>query len=171
MSAAAQGQSGKGNQLAARGPQPVNAGWTLVAMVLTATILSWLFLQADAISTTEHQRYARNLRALHQADAELNAAVLASRLGVQTDFDTIVASITTLHRLGEKLENVPDFLPNEDRFAVLSNVNAFRSTLEHKVDRIDLFKRELSVLRNSLSFLPLAADQLIEDPAAPIAET
>ncbi len=149
----------------------IRFAWTLVAILAAASVLSWLFLQADAIDSRAHQDYSREMRLLRQADAELNAAILASRLGLQTDFDTIVATQGTLDGLLDGLQRVPAFLTESDRAKVLQKVAELRETQTFKNRRIDLFKRENSVLRNSLAFLPQATDLLIDDPQAPIAHT
>ncbi|MDD2875095.1 MAG: GGDEF domain-containing protein, partial [Azoarcus sp.] len=143
----------------------------LVAIVIAACLLSWLFFRADAISPQAHEHYARELRLLRQADAELNAAVLASRVGLQIDFDTIGTAIGALHRVVNDLESVPGFLSAEDRLKVLNQVAHYREVLEQKIRKIDLFEREHSVLRNSLAYLPLATDMLIDDDTAPIEQT
>jgi len=145
--------------------------WMMVAIVIAASLLSWLFLRADAISPQAHEHYARELRLLRQADAELNAAVLASRVGLQVDFDTIGTATGELHKVVSELEDVPGFLSANDRLQVLNRIAQYRDVLEQKIRQIDLFKREHSVLRNSLAYLPLATDLLIGDDTAPIAQT
>ncbi|THF63413.1 EAL domain-containing protein [Pseudothauera rhizosphaerae] len=145
--------------------------WTLAAIAAAASLLSWLFLQADAIDTRAHQEYSRELRLLRQADAELNAAILASRIGLQTDFDTIVAAVAALEGIIDRLDHIPAFLPMEDHLRVHDEIAGFRAALAHKTRRIDLFKRENAVLRNSLAFLPLATDAVVGDPNASIAYT
>ena len=149
----------------------IRFAWMLVAIVIAACLLSWLFFRADAISPQAHEHYARELRLLRQADAELNAAVLASRVGLQIDFDTIGTAIGALHRVVNDLESVPGFLSAEDRLKVLNQVAHYREVLEQKIRKIDLFEREHSVLRNSLAYLPLATDMLIDDDTAPIEQT
>ena len=145
--------------------------WTLAGIALAASVLSWLFLQADAIDARAHQLYSRELRLLRQADAELNAALLASRVGLQLDFDSIVTAAATLESITASLEDVPAFLPGGDRRHLLEEIASFRAALAHKMRRIDLFKRENAVLRNSLAYLPQATDMVIDDPQATVMET
>ncbi|THF66286.1 EAL domain-containing protein [Pseudothauera nasutitermitis] len=145
--------------------------WTLTAIALAASLLSWLFLRADVVNTREHQDYSRELRLLRQADAELNAAVLASHMGLQTDFDTIVATLATIDRLTARLARIPAFLAGQDHQNLLAKVAELRAAQEIKRNQIDRFKRENSVLRNSLVFLPQATDQLINDSSADINQT
>ncbi|MBR0565177.1 EAL domain-containing protein [Azoarcus sp. L1K30] len=145
--------------------------WTLSAIAIAVSLLSWLFLNADAVSAQAHEHYGREIRLLRQADAELNAAVLANRVGLQTDFDTIVAAVNALQQDISELAQAPDFLAPNDRRLVLEKVAEYQSVLHNKAQQIDLFKREHSVLRNSLAYLPLATDRLVDDPNAPIALT
>lgn len=145
--------------------------WTLAGIAVAACVLSWLFLQADAIDARAHQGYSRELRLLRQADAELNAALLASRVGLQVDFDSIVAAVSTLESITARLEDVPVFLPAGDRRHLLEEIASFRAALAYKVRRIDLFKRENAVLRNSLAYLPQAADMVVGHPQTSIKES
>lgn len=144
-------------------------GCALIVAVIS--LLSWLFLKADSISSAEHEHYGREIRILRQADSELNAAILANRFGMQTDFDTITLAVATLGEEIDDISDVPAFLSDEDRARVIEKVGEYRAALELKSQLINRFKREHSVLRNSLAYLPLATDTLVEDPSAPIALT
>ncbi|MDD3519372.1 MAG: EAL domain-containing protein, partial [Chromatiales bacterium] len=133
----------------------------MAALLVAATLLSWLFFEADAVSTDAHHEYTRKLRELRQADTELNAAMLTSRFGVDRDFDLIVATVGRLHGLIDALNEVPRYLPAADGQRVAATMATYRLHQQDKALLIDDFKREMSVLRNSLAWFPIVAERLI----------
>lgn len=143
---------------------------TLLAIALAISLLSWLFLRADAVDVRAHQRYDRELRMLRHADAELNVAVLANYVGVQADFDQITRACNALSEAVRRIEDVPDFLPAEVRQELLQKIAVFRDLHEEKMEFIEHYKRNQAVLRNSLAYLPLATNRLIDNPDVPLGE-
>jgi diguanylate cyclase (GGDEF)-like protein/PAS domain S-box-containing protein len=133
------------------------------ALLAGIVLLTWLYLRADTVAPQSHFDYAQELRHLRQADAELNAAVLASRYGLLADFDPLVAQGQALRRSLAAAAQPPAFLAEADRSRVLARVEALRQLLAQKEDMIDRFKRESSVLRNSLDYFPGAAENFLED--------
>ncbi len=151
--------------------RPSRLLWLLAGVAAVAILLSWLFFKADAINARAHQQYERELRLLRQADAELNAAVLANRVGLQTDFDTIVATAAEVLRATHALEQLPDFLPATSVNRLREDIDQLRAVQAEKMRRIELFKRENAVLRNSLAFLPEATNRYIADPQVTLADS
>lgn len=143
----------------------------LLVIAVAASALSALFLGADSVNARHHQDYERHLRALRQADAQLNAALLASRVGLQMDFDTLVAASRDVDVAVAALSHVPDFLPDADRQRVALDIETYVVAQADKQHQVDHFKREIAVLRNSLAFLPEATDRYIADPSLTIVET
>ena len=133
----------------------------LLALSLGAVVLTWLFLRADAVAPQAHFDYSLELRRLRQADTELNAAVLANRFGLLSNFDPLVAQDQSIRRSLDAAARLPTYLSAADRQRVLKNLDTLRALQEQKTDMIDRFKRENSVLRNSLNYLPGAAEQLL----------
>jgi len=136
---------------------------TVVVLAVGATALAWLFTKADSISIDRHQDYASTLFRLLQADAELNAAVLANRYGVKRDFDDTSVAVRRLQELIVSLEAVPEFLLDADRARMAARIAELRRFGERKAEAVDRFKREVSVLLNSLNYFPMITDSLIED--------
>ncbi len=134
-----------------------------------ALALGWLFERADSVSNDEHQPYARELRELRAAAAELDLAVLGSRLGLAADFDALVAGSRRVHAQLDRLAGLPSFLSPEDGRQLRDQIEAYRSLQQHKDALIDHFKREHSVLRNSLSYFPHAVEELLARPDLPAA--
>ncbi|ANQ84446.1 EAL/GGDEF/PAS/PAC-domain-containing signaling protein [Azoarcus olearius] len=147
------------------------ARWPLLRaalLMLAATLLlGWLFRQADTLTSPEPQHYGRELRRLLNIDAELDTAVLASGEGLQRDFDGITTSMREFTELGASVATVPAFLGEADRRRLGAEIAALRAVVAEKAELVDRFKRETSVLRNSLAYFPAATDRLIEEGMLP----
>jgi len=143
--------------------KPMRRWRSLLLLALCAAALVWLFSKADSVSVEQHQEYSSKLFRLQHADAELNAAVLANRYGLHRDFDRTSAAVRRLSELIESLDEIPDFLTEADRRQLAGQLAQLRRYGVIKADAVDRFKRELSVLRNSLSYFPLITDDLIRD--------
>jgi diguanylate cyclase (GGDEF)-like protein/PAS domain S-box-containing protein len=141
------------------GASPARRGRFLRAavMVLASSIaLAWLFNNADSVSVSSHQTYSRELRAVHQMDAEVNAAVLATRFELYRNFDVLARGIGELDRLVETLRNPPAFLAESDTARIITKVDELSSLVRRKAGHIERFKRENAVLRNSTRYFPVA---------------
>ena len=133
----------------------------VAAVVAAALALTWLFLQADAVTTGEHEEYLQRLREMRQADAELDAALLASRFGLEADFDLITAQVERLRALGNAVHRIPDFVAGDGRHRLTERLVALQGLHEEKAGLVEDFKRDTSILRNSLAYFPVAAERLL----------
>lgn len=131
-------------------------------------LMSWLFFRADAVDIREHQRYSYILRQVRQADAEVDVAVLANRLGLRPDFDAVVATSETLYQAMQSLDPVPSFLNDTYRAKLHEKIGALKEAQRVRMDKLDTFKRENAIFRNSLDYIPLAAKLYLDMDEAPI---
>ncbi|GHT87345.1 hypothetical protein AGMMS49543_23150 [Betaproteobacteria bacterium] len=131
----------------------------LMVLVASAT-LAWLFHNADAVSISNHQNYSRELRTIHQIDAELNAAVLATRFGLYQNFDILARGTGELAHLVDTLRAPPSFLAESDATRVKDKVEELNAMIRRKTAHIERFKRENAVLRNSTRYFPVAVAKL-----------
>ncbi len=134
----------------------------LTVVVAASLLLTWLFLEADAVSTGEHEAYLQQLRELRRADAELDAAVLASRFGLEPDFDRISAEVATLSRFAAGVHRFPGFVTGDGRARLDARVTELERLHKEKARLIDDFKRESALLHNSLAYFPVAAERLLD---------
>ncbi|MFZ5482816.1 MAG: EAL domain-containing protein [Pseudomonadota bacterium] len=125
--------------------------------LLCAGVLAWLFTRADAVAPQAHYEYSQQLRALREADAEINAELLASRLELSRNYDTLVQRLDTALDTGARLLAVPDFLPATDRQLSVDAATTLVDLLEEKARLIEAFKRDNAVARNSLAIFPVQA--------------
>ncbi len=134
--------------------------WALV--LFAVAVLGWLYWEADAISISEHQKYTRELGWLRQGDAEFNAAILVSHFGMRRDFDAITASVVNIQRIMRALDAPPSFLAEADRALLRQRLLEFNRQQAKKTEAVDHYKREISLLRNSVAYFPSAADDFVE---------
>jgi diguanylate cyclase (GGDEF)-like protein/PAS domain S-box-containing protein len=130
----------------------------LTAIAVLAALLTWLFLKADPGDQHTHQEYESALRLARRGDAELNAAVLANRLGLQTSFDPITTNVRIQTQLSRRLVVLPPDLSEPNRAALSASTEQYRVLQARKAELVDLFKRSHSVLRNSLAYFPVTLE-------------
>jgi signal transduction histidine kinase/DNA-binding response OmpR family regulator len=96
---------------------------------------------------------------LKQLDAEWELGVLESRMGLALDYDALAR---THAQLRERMEELTSSLHHADRGSseTLASVEALRQAIAGKAALIESFKSHNSVLRNSLLFLPTAAEDV-----------
>jgi diguanylate cyclase (GGDEF)-like protein/PAS domain S-box-containing protein len=135
------------------------AAGSLAAAVL---LLTWIFLRADAVSPQTHFDYSQKLRELRQTDTELNAAILASRFDLLSNFDPLVTKVDALEKLSARATNPPTFLRSSDREQLAARAKELQVLEVQKAALVDRYKREMSVLRNSLHYYPHAAANLLD---------
>lgn len=128
------------------------------------TLWSWPRRIDEPVS----ELYERQLRTLLALDFQLSAEVLKARAGVSGHYDGIVQTAAARKRAYRELRQYPNFVrgraESEIRFQ-LDEGERLRAESERLIER---FKRENSILRNSLRFLPVLAAEL--DPLARTSE-
>jgi diguanylate cyclase (GGDEF)-like protein/PAS domain S-box-containing protein len=132
-----------------------------------AAVLAWLFHNADLVSISSHQNYSRELRAIYQVDAEVNAAVLATRFGLYQNFDILARNTGELDRLVETLRQPPPFLDEGDIARIKERTEELNAHVRRKTVHIERFKRENAILRNSTRYFPGAVidiQQTLDNP-------
>jgi diguanylate cyclase (GGDEF)-like protein/PAS domain S-box-containing protein len=144
--------------------------WALAvgAIVVLGVVLAGLYRRAEAVAPRAHFDYTLHLRGLREADAEINVEVLASRLELSRNFDGLTADLRRATQIGQQLATVPDFLPEADRAALTAAVANLRATMAEKARLIEVFKRQNAVLRNSLAYFPIAADEFLARNGGPV---
>jgi diguanylate cyclase (GGDEF)-like protein/PAS domain S-box-containing protein len=135
-----------------------------VLVLLTVVLLTVLFVRAGSVSREVHYRYTLDLRSLREADAEIDAEVLATRLELSRNFDALTGHVQQAVLFGERINNPPGFLGDDDRAAVQAAAHQMQALVTEKVDLVDHFKRDSAVLRNSLAYFPTAVNAYFANP-------
>lgn len=142
----------------------------LAAITLIAAVLTGLFLAADPGDLEDRAAYEHALRLARRSDAELNAAILANRQGLQTDFDSITANVQLQTQLVDRLVRVPAGFTDAQADTLGQVVQTYRELQQRKAELVDRFKRSHSVLRNSMLYFPVTVEQFNQrsddDPTA-----
>ncbi len=127
-----------------------------------AAALSGLFFLAEKVSPDAHFAYTQKLRDIGELDARVDGQILANRLEQVRNFDAMTRYIQRLDELGRQVNSVPAFLSAADRTAVAAAAGELVEALGHKAVLVDQFKRENAILRNSISFFPIATSAFLE---------
>ena len=135
----------------------VNLGVLIGLMAL----LTWLFVQAGAVSSDAHYRYLETLRAVQRADVETSAAVLATHAELVLNYDTLVRQIQRVRSGLAAAGQSPAYLGATDAAAVRDKAHELAVVFEQKADFIDRYQRGNAVLRNSVDYFPLAMDEFL----------
>ncbi|MGI9302894.1 MAG: DAHL domain-containing protein [Gammaproteobacteria bacterium] len=126
-------------------------------LIATAAVLYWI------ASSSGGENYREGITAVQKIQQ------LASNWIIETervksdplaDFDSLAAFIPQMDRLKEDLSNVLRAPDIPDRLA--AEVSAYLSALDAKQERIERFKTGYAVIRNSVSYLPLAATEVVQ---------
>ena len=136
-------------------------------LVTSAIILfSFLFIKAQAIDFIQHNRYIVTLRRINELDARINQNILQSKDGLLTYYDPIVTEIKELQDLQIRLEKIPSFINHKVKIEIRKLLQSQVKTSQQKQELIEDFKSKNAVLRNSLSYLPIAVDNTVEKASA-----
>ncbi|MDR2189589.1 MAG: EAL domain-containing protein [Azonexus sp.] len=131
------------------------------AFAVLLGLLYVLFLRSELLSPRSHYAYLESLRRVQQADAELNAAILANYSGMLRNYDPLVRHVAAIRAEEKNLQAIPEGLPEAARNALRLLVGQLLLSQDEKAKDIDRFKRSYSILNNSrIYFLRLANDAL-----------
>lgn len=145
------------------GPGSIRRQVMVIAAVVvsSALLLTYLFVQAEAVSPVAHYEYTAELRDLRTADAETNGEVLANRLEITRNYDALTFYLESSLRAASAATLAPAFLPEGERVKVSGKARELQSTLVQKSRLVEVFKRQNSILRNSLAYFPSIADDFL----------
>lgn len=146
-----------------------NSVFSTSLCVAVVGLLLFLFQKTTAVDLGEHYSFLNTLQQLQKLDAHLNENILKSRHTYLTNFDPLIANLRDLESISNQLDTIPTFISSKER-ATLAQMNGeFRQLLQQKEELTERFKGENAILRNSLSFFPIAATELANrvDPQQP----
>ncbi|MGL5631068.1 MAG: DAHL domain-containing protein [Azovibrio sp.] len=129
--------------------------YTLVSLCAIG-ILVFLFVKSQEFSIEHQQSVAEKLRDLRQLDADMDAGVLRTNVGLVGDYDPLAAAVTSMLATTGVLESEYQW-----QGADPSLLQRIKQQVEEKTGLVDRFKAENAVLRNSLRYLPTIRDEVI----------
>lgn len=133
-------------------------------LVLPGVVFLFVFLwvKSQAIDFNQHNRYVINLRSSQELDARINQNVLQARDGLLSYYDPIVNDIAQLKTLQTDLKQTPTFTDQAGREELNSLLQAYIKVWQEKEQRSQKFQSHNAVLRNSLTYFPIAITNLVE---------
>ncbi len=117
--------------------------------VAAIVVLGFLFVKGQEFSIFRQQNAAEKLRDLRQVDADMDAGVLRTNVGLVGDYDPLAEAMIAMQTSAEALS--VDYQWEGADPALLKNV---KQQIEEKTALADRFKAENAVLKNSLRYLP-----------------
>jgi len=124
-------------------------------------LLTWLYLRAGEVSPEAHYVYMQSLRRVQQADVELNAAVLGSYSDLVHNYDPLVRLQQDIRREQAVIQRFPAWLGSDYLPPLSAKFEELRAAQVAKEEEIDRFRRSNAVLRNSLHYFPIAAENYL----------
>jgi len=134
-----------------------DSSWQFALALMLMGVLGFLYMKTRAVNIDQHNQIDNNLRVLKQLDAEWNLDVLRSKVEVNKNYDPVTSPQRTILEIQGSLDEAATSLDEE---ALTPALEGFKAAVAQKVDLVDAFKSQNSVLKNSLRFLPTATAQL-----------
>jgi two-component system, NtrC family, sensor kinase len=130
-----------------------------------AGILSFLVVKTRSVDFDGHNDIVGTLRQIKQLDAEWNVDVLRSKTGFNSNYDPVVSPLPLMDSLEAALRNKTAEIFSTQltgEGALYAQLDAYRKAMDEKINSIERFKSQNSILRNSSRYLPVAANELME---------
>lgn len=137
-------------------------GWLPMAglALVLASILAFLYTKTREHDATSYFENVALLRQLKQLDSRWELDVLKSRMGINTNYDSLVDPLSDLNQLTQKVHTVAVSQQHTAARALTKAIDVFHRAVQEKTRLIEHFKSQNSVLRNSLVFLPTAVEDV-----------
>ncbi|MES2944065.1 MAG: DAHL domain-containing protein [Pseudomonadota bacterium] len=132
---------------------------TAVTAILLS-ILAFLYAKTQSLDEADYFENVALLRHLQQLDAQWELDVLKSKIGISTHYDALADSQGELSQLLKQLETNLETQLHDEAAALAKSQAVLQRVIQEKAVLIEQFKSNNSVLRNSLVFLPTAAEDV-----------
>lgn len=123
------------------------------------SVLVWVFFKAEAINPEQHETYEHWVNRAQDLDAQTDREMLAVRLELTRHYDTLTAlAVESQSQIG-RLAQWPAYLDDSVRQVLDKTLADVTAKVADKGLLVDEFKRHHAVLRNSLSYFPVAIEE------------
>jgi len=135
--------------------------WLVAATtIVLMSVLVFLYTKTLHRGEADYFENVALLRHLKQLDAQWELDVLKSKIGINTHYDPLANSLTEMSRLLDDLEVDFQTQTHDEAAALVQGSAQLRQVIQEKSTLIERFKSNNAVLRNSLVFLPTAAEDV-----------
>ena len=131
-----------------------------------AVLFAFLFIKAQAIDFNQHNRYVVMLRQLTELDTRINQNILESRYGLLIYYEPINNNLKKIHSLQNNLKKTPTFINKQNQIEIHQKLQSHMEVLQEKERLIEDFKSKNAILRNSLSYFPIAITNTVNKASA-----
>lgn len=138
-------------------------GWLRQALVGIAAVivLTFLYVKTQSVDTEQHAHILDNLREFKQINATLNQEILKARYGLVNHYDGIVGYAERLNELNEGFnQRLVSHVSGYQDESVNQILDELGRLLGSREPLIEAFKSQNAILKNSLHYFPVAADEL-----------
>ncbi|MES2118742.1 MAG: DAHL domain-containing protein [Pseudomonadota bacterium] len=147
------------------GPRRMWLATSACALLLLAALVL-LYARSREFDTADYFEHVALLRQFKQLDAGWERDALRSRVGINNNYDPLNSPLLDHAAVRRQLDTVSGSRDGDDARALRAAVAAFEATLDAKAALIEQFKSHNAVLRNSMTFLPSAAQEILSAPGA-----
>lgn len=130
----------------------------VVFWVIALLVLGWLFKQSTQVDIDLHVRIVRNFELLQEEDAKLSKYVLQSRYGLLKNYDPLVVTQDQIENILGQLEHEAPLFFSDGKTSMQKTYSEYRALIQQKNELVENFKSHNAVLRNSLSYFPIAVN-------------
>ena len=124
----------------------------IVCSLLSA--LTWVWDKTRSINPEEHRRFDSALRELRSLDRTINQDVLRARYQLIDSYMPVLKSYRRIEELEAIIARPLPYLDEQTNRQLTESVNAYRTAVTAKQDRIERFKYRSADLKELLNYLP-----------------
>jgi hypothetical protein len=120
------------------------------------------FFESQARNLQAHSRAMEALQLLKEADATLTQDVLRARFDLLPSYDPLMRKIASMQELQREFWEATGAAYGDAREKFAPQADAVAVTVAAKADLIEEFKSRNAILKNSLSYLPVASQRIAQ---------
>ncbi|MFZ6756202.1 DAHL domain-containing protein [Undibacterium sp. Ji50W] len=128
--------------------------------VLLSSALFFLYIKTKNFDPALYFENIALLRQIKQLDAHWELDVMKSKVGINKTYDPLVDPLSDLDKLQQQLDLIAENNNHHTNLKLENEIKIFEKTLQKKSILIERFKSHNAILRNSLAFLPTAAEDI-----------
>lgn len=128
--------------------------------VLLSGALVFLYSKTQSHDSADYFSNVALLQQIKQLDVRWELDAMKSRIGLNQSYDPLVDPLQPLSLLQQQLNTLASVPRQRDNPMLARHLATFQQALDEKTGLIELFKSHNAVLRNSLAFLPSAAQEI-----------
>ena len=127
-----------------------------------AAVLAVLFVKTQTVDLHAHTRVVDAIRSEQHLNALLKHQVLSARFGLLTQYDPLTKTVDDIRSTTEDLDLATRAALATTDDVISAGLSGVAKSTEARALRVERFKSENSILRNSLYYLPLAGDSVLD---------